>query len=148
MCPENKPKQFVYFWERPDLHWFLNKLRGTYEIVIWSSLGRVLTSKIVEVIERENSYFAYVLSRANTQNYTDRKPTNIVMAQATLMVAKNSDTQKTLEMSFSSINKALYPGGKLRDLALLSKNRELDSVSVLDCNSEALMYMQKKGIKV
>jgi len=57
------PKQFVYFWERENLHKFLNKLRGKYEIIVWSSLSRALTERVVAHIERDKSYFAFVLSK-------------------------------------------------------------------------------------
>lgn len=88
------PKQFVYFWERPDLHWFLSKLRGAFEIVLWSSLGRLLTERIVAHIERSNSYFAYVLSREDALGYSERAPTNLVLAHATLSVGKKGDQKK------------------------------------------------------
>lgn len=88
------PKQFVYFWERPKLHWFLAKLRGTFEIILWSSLSHVLTSRIVEHIERKSSYFAYVLSKEQAMDFTNRKPTNLVLAQATLSIGKKGDQKK------------------------------------------------------
>ena len=85
---EGGPKQFVYFWERDNIHKMLDKLRGKFEIILWSSLGQALTDRVVEHIERDKSYFAYVLSRNQCLSYDDRKPTNLVMAQATLSAGK------------------------------------------------------------
>ena len=117
---EQAPKRFVYFWEREDLHWFLKRLRGAYEIIIWSSLGKVLTEQVVKHIERDNSYFALVLSRQECLSFQDRKPTNPVLAHATLS-AKKDGQKGCLEVSFSSISKALQPKGVLKDITLLLK---------------------------
>lgn len=135
---EGGPKQFVYFWERDNVHRLLDKLRGKYEIIVWSSLGPALTDLIVAHIERDKSYFALVLSKAQCLSFDNRKPTNLVMAQATLSVGKKGDQKKALEMSFSSINKSLYPGGLLKDMSMLLKNRSRDSIIVMDCTDNAL----------
>lgn len=145
---EGGPKQFVYFWERDNVHRLLDKLRGKYEIIVWSSLGPALTDLIVAHIERDKSYFALVLSKAQCLSFDTRKPTNLVMAQATLSVGKKGDQKKALEMSFSSINKSLYPGGLLKDMSMLLKNRSRDSIIVMDCTDNALWYMANNKIMV
>ena len=142
---EEGPKQFVYLWERDELHWFLGKLRGTHEIILWSSLSRELTDRVVAHIQRESNYFAYVLCKENCLSFNERKPTNLVLANATLMMGNKSDQKKWLDMSFSNISKALYPIGILKDLTLLLKSREFDSIFVVDCTENALAYMSKSS---
>ena len=142
---EDGPKQFVYFWERDQLHWFLGKLRGTHEIILWSSLSRALTNRVVQHIQRENNYFAYVLCKEDWLSFNDRKPSNLVLANATLMMGNKSDQKKWLDMSFSNINKALYPIGALKDLTIFLKSREFDSIFVVDWTENALAYMSKSS---
>lgn len=75
-----------------------------------------LLRKQFNIQKGNKSYFAYVLTRDEALDYHNRKPTNLVLAQATLSTGKKGDQKKALEMSFSSINKELYPPGPLKDL--------------------------------
>lgn len=146
---ENKPKQFVYFWERPDLHWFLNKLRGQFEIILWSSLSALLTKKIVDHIQRKDSYFAYVLSKADSFKFEETRPTSIALARVTLESIKTDTEQKNLmDVSFNTIDPSLYPKKRVKDFTLLLKNRDLDSILAVDCAEDGLIYMKNNAISV
>lgn len=57
-----------------------------------------MTEKIVEHIERKNSYFAFVLSKSDALSFQDREPANKVMVRAILSSVNNDDQKKALEM--------------------------------------------------
>lgn len=54
-------------------------------------------------------------------NFNDRRPTNLVLANATLSMGSKGDQKKCLDLSFTNINKSLYPKGELKDMTLLLK---------------------------
>ncbi|CAI2381011.1 unnamed protein product [Moneuplotes crassus] len=142
---KNGPKQFVYFWERPDLQWFMEKLKLKYEIILWSSLSKSLTDNVVSHIQRKSKYFSVILSREDCMSFEDRKPTNI--AQSTLTLA-NKEEKKLMDISFSRIDRSLYPPKPVKDLCLLTKNRDPKSIMVVDCTRDNLTYMKKNSLFV
>jgi len=140
---ENGPKQFVYYWERTNLHWFLYKLKGTYEIILWSSLPKRITKQIVEHIERTHSYFSYVLNREDCLSFADREPVNSVLANETLTKAAQS-MNNWWDVSFAGVNKSLAPAGVVKDITLLLNSREPKNIFVVDWTEKALTYFSGK----
>ena len=112
----------MYFWERKQLHGFLKNLISYFELIIWSSLSKELTGLIVEHIQRKMKYFSFVLNREDCMNFEERKPTNIALSQDTLQLAKKNQQENLMDMSFSRIDRSLYPPRPVKDLTLLTKN--------------------------
>jgi hypothetical protein len=130
------------------LHWFLSKLKGTFEIILWSSLSRGITDQIVTHIQRKNNYFNFVLSRDETMNFDDRRPINIALAQATLQSAQNAEQRSLMDVSFSRIDKSIQPPSNIKDLTLLLDGRKMDTIVSVDCSENALKYIQNSCLKV
>jgi len=60
-------------------------------------------------------------------SFEDRKPMSIPLAHETLQLAQKSE-QNLMDMSFSRIDRKLYPPRPIKDLTLLLKNRQPDSI--------------------
>lgn len=131
--PGKNTKEFVYFRERQDLHWFLTKLKRKYEIIVWSSLDWLLTEKIISHIQRNHSYFSYVLCRNNWVEF-EQNSQELREAEDLKLVEKSPENTKIPQDMPSYYNFDFK--NKVRDLSIFLDNREKESIYVVNCHEE------------
>lgn len=118
---ESNIRKFYHLIFKKDYKKFLAKLSKRYELIVYSSLSKCLLNEIIKIIEQDNKYFSFIISKESCyQPYNIKSLTSINRQKgASLLLCTNI---RNLYYNSNCFISCKYNKIVLKELYLIVKN--------------------------